>query len=130
MAYERQISQPDARTKDFVCPVCETPMSLEISPEAWETMASNNAFGWPWTTMLPRGVTLGRLVRFSDQERLEEGPAFMHLDAVQRLYTPMHRRCHRVKQKALVAARQAACPHDHWTWQWRCPDCYQTTPMP
>jgi hypothetical protein len=124
--YQKQVSRVDVQTEGFICPVCKESIAMKISHEDWETMASNNAFGWPWKKMLPRGLTLAQL-GYVDRELMwiTEVPDFEYLAVIQRQYHLTHSRCYRTTRKAWVVANQAACDHENWTWQSRCPECHQ-----
>jgi hypothetical protein len=127
MAYTTQLAPPDIQTTGFVCPICTEPLSLEITPQQWETMASNNAFGWPWNTMLPRGLVFGRVIRTgATVPQVEPIPRFMHIDGFLAYgYTPMHSRCFRAARHAWVQQMQANCAHENVTYHRVCPECRQ-----
>ena len=122
--YTTQTAAPTAQTTGFVCPICDQPLGLELPHEHWEIMASNNAFGHLWNTMLPLGLVFGRFrQRSATQFEIEPIPKYIHLDEVQRFYTPMHSRCYRAKRQEWVQQQQAQCEHERWTYQAWCPDC-------
>ena len=104
------LSDPEAQTDGFVCPICAQPLDLEIPQHVWQTMGNNNAFGHLWNHMLPRGLVFGQYLPLSDGTFvIEPVPKYIHVDAVQQLYTPMHSRCFRDKRHAWVQMQQAAC---------------------
>jgi hypothetical protein len=119
-------TQPD--TPDtFICPLCTQPLGFTLTPEQWEIMGNNNAFGHLWNDMLPRGFVFGRYIPMDQGAfHIEPIPRYLHVDMVHAYhYVPMHSRCYRAKRHEWVAAQQAACDHARATefWRSRCPDC-------
>jgi hypothetical protein len=127
MPYTAPSIDPTWQTTEFVCPLCQQPLALEIPLRGWEIMANNAGFGHLWNSMLPRGLVFGQ-VRPSacDVPQVEAVPKYIRVEDLHAYgYVPMHSRCFRAGRQAWVGAMQADCTHERATelWRQRCPDC-------